>query len=155
MNKDDWKPLPVPLKNKEADIESRAKARARAEGWYVRKFTSPSNRSVPDDIFIKDGQVVFIEFKRPGKKPTKPQREEHRKLLEVGYHVEVIDNSDEALALLRGREGPSPEYLEAQGIHAYPNTLCPVCWRSAVCLGLCDNLAKKNFGHVLARILRD
>ena len=35
---------------------------------------------------------MFVEFKRPGKKPTALQEAWHRKLRALGFKVEVIDN---------------------------------------------------------------
>ena len=60
----------------EKKLERRCKDLAEAKGWYTRKWASPSSRGVPDRIFIKDGDVVFIEFKAPGNEPTKLQGHE-------------------------------------------------------------------------------
>lgn len=79
---------------REKDIESWAKRKAREAGWYVRKFTSPGNRSVPDDIFIKNGHVFFVEFKAAGKGPTDLQYQEHLALKAAGVTVYVCDSRD-------------------------------------------------------------
>ena len=60
----------------EKKLEKRCTDVAKANGWLSRKFSSPANRGVPDRIFIKDGDVVFIEFKAPGNEPTKLQDHE-------------------------------------------------------------------------------
>lgn len=73
-------------------IENTCKRWARDRGFYVRKFASPGNRSVPDDIFAKDGTVVFVEFKAPGKTPTELQEEEHKALRDAGLDVMVFDS---------------------------------------------------------------
>lgn len=54
----------------EKKLEKRCADLARTHGWWTRKFSSPSNRGVPDRIFMKDGKVIFVEFKAPGKEPT-------------------------------------------------------------------------------------
>lgn len=60
----------------EKKLEKRCTDIAKANGWYTRKWSSPSSRGVPDRIFIKEGRVVFIEFKAPGNTPTKLQEHE-------------------------------------------------------------------------------
>lgn len=131
MIEGDWTPVPVTKRSHEKDIEGRAKERARRKGWYVRKFTSPSQRSVPDDIFIKNGAVVFGEFKRPGKKPTMPQAEEHRKLRAAGVEVLVLDDADDAIQQLSRREPMPLEDFSIMGIKVAPNILCPICYEIA------------------------
>ena len=61
----------------ESTIETAVSKYAKDRGCYVRKFKSPSNRGVPDRLFITpNGVVFFIEFKAPGKEPTKMQTDE-------------------------------------------------------------------------------
>jgi hypothetical protein len=79
----------------EKKIEKRCCDVARANGWYTRKFSSPSNRGVPDRIFIKDGDVWFVEFKAPGNTPTKLQEHEMDLLQKAGAQVCWTDNVDE------------------------------------------------------------
>lgn len=76
----------------EKKLEKRCCDVARANGWYTRKFSSPSNRGVPDRIFVKDGNVVFIEFKAPGNEPTKLQDHELDLLKEHGANATWTDN---------------------------------------------------------------
>jgi Holliday junction resolvase len=78
----------------EKKLEKRCCDVARAHGWYTRKFSSPSNRGVPDRIFVKDGNVVFIEFKAPGNKPTRLQEHEIKELAKHGANATWIDNID-------------------------------------------------------------
>lgn len=65
---------------------------AKANGWWTRKFASPSNRGVPDRMFIKDGRVVFIEFKAPGNEPTNLQDHTMGEMREHGAEVYWTDN---------------------------------------------------------------
>lgn len=77
----------------EKDIEKRVVDFARSLNCYVRKFTSPSQRSVPDRIFITDhGVVFFMELKRLGKVPTPSQELEIAKIRQQGVKVFVVDN---------------------------------------------------------------
>lgn len=49
-------------------------------------------------MFIRDGFVFFIEFKRPGNKATENQLEEHKEMREKGMLVWVIDYFDKEFA---------------------------------------------------------
>ena len=77
----------------ESVIEDRVCRYARTKGFYVRKFTSPGHRSVPDRMLINPvGHVFFIEFKRRGMPPSTKQEAEHFRLRNYGQHVYIIDN---------------------------------------------------------------
>lgn len=81
---------PNPL---EKEIEKHVVARAIRLGCYVKKFTSPSSRSVPDRLFITpEGVVFFIEFKRLGEKLTPAQAVEIEKIRTKKVKVFVVDN---------------------------------------------------------------
>ena len=77
---------------RERDIEKAVCRWAEKNGWLAFKWVSPQNRGVPDRLFIKDGRVVAIEFKAPGKKPTPSQELVHDILQDAGLEVYVIDN---------------------------------------------------------------
>lgn len=79
----------------ESDIENPCKRWAKARGWFVRKYKSPGNRSAPDDIFVKDGRVIFVEFKAPGKSSTELQTKEQNEMESHGCEVyRDVDNID-------------------------------------------------------------
>ena len=84
----------------EKDIEAKVRAKALEAGWLCYKFTSPSRRSVPDRLFIRDGRFVFIEFKRPGGKLTSGQAREIERLRKAGAEVYVCYSVEEALNVL-------------------------------------------------------
>jgi Holliday junction resolvase len=81
---------------REKDIEAKVVEWAKKNGWLTFKFVSPSQRGVPDRIFIKDGFIVFIEFKAPGKKPTQLQAHMIRKLRDAECEVHVCDSVESA-----------------------------------------------------------
>lgn len=59
----------------EKDIESWARKYAEKQGLLEFKFVSPNNVGVPDRLFMNNhGLVGFLEFKKPGNKPTKLQQ---------------------------------------------------------------------------------
>lgn len=62
-------------------------------GGMAVKLLSQFLRGLPDRMFLlKGGQVVFVEFKSTGKKPTKIQEYIHKKLRELEFHVLVVDS---------------------------------------------------------------
>lgn len=85
----------------EKDIESRVCRYAEKRGWRAMKFVSPNYRSVPDRIFFKHpGRVFFIEFKKPGQKPTEKQKREIDRLKAEGFDVFVVDNVEEGKTII-------------------------------------------------------
>lgn len=80
----------------EKDIQKHVRAYAKSFDVMSYKFSSPSQRSVPDVVFIIPGGVVFwVEFKRRGEVPTAAQRVEITKLQQQGATVYVIDNIED------------------------------------------------------------
>lgn len=83
----------------EKDVETALVRRVKAMGGLCEKFTSPGRRSVPDRLVtMPDGQIIFVELKRPGGKPTEAQLKDHAKRRELGCDVRVIDNLEDARA---------------------------------------------------------
>lgn len=83
----------------EKDVEAALVRRVKAMGGLCEKFTSPGRRSVPDRLVtMPDGQIIFVELKRPGGKPTEAQLKDHAKRRELGCDVRVIDNLEDARA---------------------------------------------------------
>ena len=76
----------------ESRIEKAVCKYAKDHGWLYYKFSSPGNRGVPDRIFMKEGYVVFVEFKATGKKPSKLQATIHSKMKAEGIKVYWTDS---------------------------------------------------------------
>ena len=85
---------------RERDIEAKVVKWAKANHFLTYKFVSPSQRGVPDRIFIRDGFVIFIEFKAPGKQPTPLQAHTIKKMRDEDCRVYVFDNAEDAIAKL-------------------------------------------------------
>lgn len=85
---------------REKDIEAKVTKWARDRHFLTYKFVSPSQRGVPDRVFIRDGYVIWIEFKAPGKKPTPLQAHTIKKMQDEGCRVYVFDNAEDAIAKL-------------------------------------------------------
>lgn len=76
----------------ESKIEKKVSDYAKCLGWLSYKFTSPSNRAVPDRIYFREGTVILIEFKQLGKKPTKLQSKVINDLKKELIPVYVVDS---------------------------------------------------------------
>ena len=75
---------------KESTIEKVVSNYAKSKGWLSFKFVSPSNRGVPDRIFLKRGKIIFIEFKATGKKLTKLQKFKIDQIRDGGFFLVCI-----------------------------------------------------------------
>lgn len=84
-----------------ADIEQPAREYAISRGWLIEKVVSNSRRGWPDRFCARKGRVMLVEFKKPGKEPTKQQQERHAELRGYGLEVHWIDNLDDAKTLFR------------------------------------------------------
>lgn len=80
---------------KESEIERKVCEHAKNLGWLCYKWVSPGNRSVPDRLFFKEGEVIAIEFKAKGRKPTKLQQKTINKLNEQCIPTFIIDDVKE------------------------------------------------------------
>lgn len=89
---------------KEMVIERTVCRYAETLGWLAYKFTSPSQRGVPDRMFIKDGKVIFIEFKSTGFKPSKLQNYVINKIREHGAPVYIVDNIEQGMEIFNNFE---------------------------------------------------
>jgi|PlaIllAssembly_1097288.scaffolds.fasta_scaffold567349_2 hypothetical protein len=83
----------------ESSIESSCRTHARTQGGYLLKLF-PIYVGLPDRILLRPGgRVDFIEFKQPGKYPTKIQRFWHERLRELGFTVHVMRTKAEFVSL--------------------------------------------------------
>lgn len=87
-------------KTQEKHIETACRTIAKARGWLYWKLTVMGWPGVPDRLILSTGgRVRFVEFKKPGKKPTPLQEAWHRRLRALGFEVHVIDNVSDFEAL--------------------------------------------------------
>lgn len=79
---------------KENEIEQYAVRRMKKIGGLLIKVKFISRRGAPDRLalFLNQGKLIWIEFKKPNKKPDKHQVREHKILRQAGQRVEVIDS---------------------------------------------------------------
>ena len=86
---------------KETQIESKIVKKAKELGFLTYKFSSPSNRGVPDRMFISPhGEVFFIEFKSAKGKLTKLQENVIKDIGEYGVGVFIINSVEVGLQIL-------------------------------------------------------
>ena len=76
----------------EIAIEGKVQDLAERRGWLVRKIKWLGRRGAPDRMYMKEGRVVFVEFKREKKVPTAQQNREHNRLRAAGCEVITIDS---------------------------------------------------------------
>ena len=74
----------------EKEIERKCCQLSKSFGWLSYKFVSPAQRGVPDRIFIKDSEVVFVEFKREGGKLSALQNKVIEDMRSKGATVYVV-----------------------------------------------------------------
>lgn len=84
----------------ERSIEKTVVRLAERAGWVVRKLEWIGRRGAPDRVFFGFGRCVFIEFKRPGERPTGQQLRELERLAALYPEVHCTDNVEDALQIL-------------------------------------------------------
>lgn len=86
----------------EKDLERRFVAAAKDLGCDAEKLVAAGKRGWPDrTVLMPGGKVLFFELKTPKGKTSRQQDLIHCKLRSLGFDVFVVDNLDEALAVLR------------------------------------------------------
>jgi len=85
----------------ESEIERIVCEHAEAVGWLVRKFKYIGRRAAADRLLIRNGRVVFIEFKQAGKTAREGQAREHARLKGHGAEVYLIDSIEAGFDVLR------------------------------------------------------
>lgn len=84
----------------ESPLEELVRDKAEAAGWIVRKVRWIGRRNCMDRFFLKDGRIVLIEMKAPGKAPNANQQREIDLFLAAGAEVHVCDTHLAALRVL-------------------------------------------------------
>jgi hypothetical protein len=77
----------------EAKIEAHLVKRVAELGGIARKVAYPNRRGAPDRFcFLPNGVLLLIELKALGKKPSASQAEEHKRLINLGFKLLVLDS---------------------------------------------------------------
>ena len=88
----------------EVDIEHMVCVWATDNGWLAPKLQWLAQTGWPDRTFIKDGKVIFIEFKKPGGVVSKKQHHWIGRIRAQGIPVAVFDDPTEAIAFLQSHD---------------------------------------------------
>ena len=85
----------------ESKIEDKVVKKAKKLGFLTYKFSSPSNKGVPDRLFIcPRGKLFFIEFKSNTGKLSKSQQFEIEKLRIAFQTVFVVNDVEVGFEVL-------------------------------------------------------
>ncbi len=87
---------------RESTIERTVCAWTKERGILVIKISGPSQKGVPDRLFLRGGKTAFVEFKRPGGKTTALQDMWLARLSAEGFPAEAFDNVGNAIQWLKG-----------------------------------------------------
>lgn len=78
---------------KEGVVEKHLREKVKELGGRAYKFVSPGNSGVPDRLVVlPGGKIVFVETKAPGKETTSLQKNQIKRLQDLGCIVHVIDS---------------------------------------------------------------
>lgn len=79
----------------EKEVEKYLRDEVAKIGGKAFKWVSPGNRAVPDRICcLPKGNMILVECKAPGKKPSPLQYKLHRMLQAMDHEVVVIDSKE-------------------------------------------------------------
>ena len=96
---------------REATIEKAVCAYAKTRGCLVMKLSGPNQKGQPDRMFIKNGRVLFIEFKAPGKRPTALQMKWISDLFLQGMAAYSCDDIFKGKMMINQLCSPELKYL--------------------------------------------
>lgn len=83
------------IKKREFVVEDYLKEKIESIGGKCYKFVSPGYDGMPDRLIVCKGSVVFIECKRPGKKPRKLQEVRLKEIRDQGVPAFCIDSKNQ------------------------------------------------------------
>ena len=83
-----------PVTRSESSIQRAVIDYARSQGCLCKKMEVGrfGSSGWPDYLVLYDAEVLFIEFKRKGLKPTPLQESVHQDLRAHGFNVYVVDD---------------------------------------------------------------
>lgn len=87
----------------EGKIQKKVAEYAESLGFLARRnyVRAGGARGWPDtEFYLPGGAVVMMEFKRPGKKPSKIQQHRIDELRKLDHEVHVVDNVEQGKAIL-------------------------------------------------------
>lgn len=94
----------------ENTVEGYLRKQCAAYGFLCYKFTSPGHNGVPDEIIIKDGNIIFVETKSPVGHLSEIQKKRISEMKDNGADVRVCHTRKSIDKLLREF---APDYVPA------------------------------------------
>lgn len=86
----------------EKAIERHLVEQAKQNGLLCLKYSNPNMVGYPDRLLVlPGGDVVWVELKSKGRKPTKIQQIRIAELIGMGHLVKVIDNKADIDELIK------------------------------------------------------
>ena len=85
---------------RESTIEREVCAYAKTKGCLTLKLSGQNQKGQPDRMFLRNGRVMFIEFKAPGKRPTALQARWLDRLTEHAFHATSCDDIEAGKRLI-------------------------------------------------------
>ena len=79
-----------------AGVEKPAIEFAQRRGWWHTKVGALTRNAQPDDLFVRAGKYLWIEFKAPGSEPTPQQLLRHDEMRKKGMDVRWTDSLTKA-----------------------------------------------------------
>lgn len=89
---------------KESLIENSVCSYSKSLKWWPIKLSGMWATGLPDRMFLKCGQIFFIEFKQKNKKLRKLQEYVCKKLVKYGFTVYVVDSIDKGKKIIEKEE---------------------------------------------------
>ena len=74
----------------ESEIKSESTKILQSWGYIVMHLIQCNLNGSPDTMILRQGQAVFIEFKRPGNSPRDLQEYRIKKLKEHGFNTLIV-----------------------------------------------------------------
>lgn len=93
------------MKESEKLLERKLGEKLKKMGGWSIKLLPNFISGIPDRLcLVPPGKIFFAEMKTTGEKPEPRQLAVHRKLIKMGFRVEVIDTSKQIEDILREYE---------------------------------------------------
>jgi hypothetical protein len=86
---------------KEKAVEYAVSRFAREQGCLVLKLNVLGQVGWPDRMYLYRGNILFIEFKRPGERVRAIQEHIHERIRQHGFPVLVIDDIEAGKTAVR------------------------------------------------------
>ena len=87
---------------KESKIEQQLVKETKRRGGLCEKWNSGTVGWPDRIVLLPDGNIGFVEVKRPGAKPRTIQTHRHKQLYYLGYKVYVLDGEKQIGGILDG-----------------------------------------------------